>query len=179
MIAKIRRRLPPPVEGTVTLRIWHYDRNRGAQWVGRPIEAPPWADIAGNYPTRRDRRSTCSIACRHRSAPADSSCGTAFPAQVRRRPARVDRSWVPWCNAHYIADPERFFAESCYMTRVLTAPAADRTSRRPAAAGQARRRGDCSSPKTPTSICVRQRDATLAQASDGYSISPTASLGRG
>ena len=138
VIAKIRRRLPPPVEGTVMLRIWHYDRNRGAQWVARPIEVPQWADIAGNYPS--STRTSLDLLNRLSTPTGGGRLvlwhgvpGTGKTTAVRA----LIRSWVPWCSAHYIADPERFFADSCYLTHVLSAPAADPTSRRTYAAGRA------------------------------------------
>ena len=134
VIDEIRRHLPPPVEGTVTLRTWHYDRNRGAQWVERAIDAPSWADIAGNYPTPTRQ----SLDLLHRLVRPTGAGrlilwhgvpGTGKTTAVRA----LLRSWVPWCNAHYIADPERFFGESCYMTAILTAPAGDLVRRQSAA----------------------------------------------
>lgn len=32
------------------------------------------------------------------------------------------RSWSPWCQPQYVADPEKFFSEPAYMTEVLTTP---------------------------------------------------------
>ncbi len=110
---------------------WHYDRDRGAQWAVRPIEAPQWADIAGNYPP--STRTSLDLLNRLSTPTGGGRLvlwhgvpGTGKTTAVRA----LIRSWVPWCSAHYIADPERFFGDSCYMTHVLSAPAADPTSRR-------------------------------------------------
>jgi hypothetical protein len=124
VVAEIRRRLPPPAAGMVMLRTWHHDRNCGSQWIERPIEAPQWADIADNYPP--STRTSLDVLNRLTQPTGGGRLvlwhgipGTGKTTAVRA----LIRSWVPWCSAHYIADPERFFGNSSYMSEVVSAPA--------------------------------------------------------
>lgn len=49
---RLRREVPLPAAGTVSVRIWHHNFDRSATSADRSIEAQRWDEIAENYPTR-------------------------------------------------------------------------------------------------------------------------------
>jgi hypothetical protein len=100
---------------------FHFGSDNGPQEHERFLVAPWWRQIVANY----------STGVRERLAPLmvegwrPQTGGKLFiwhgPAGTGKTFAlrSLVRQWGDWCDASYIVDPERFFAETAYMFEVI------------------------------------------------------------
>jgi len=120
LLDRVRDRVPtltPP--DTVPVHTWYSSGDRTVRHT-RDLVAPEWADVVGNYP------AVVREPLEHlQTMTAPSSGGKLIlwhgrPGTGKTTALRaLMRSWVPWCEAHYIADPERFFALPGYIAEVV------------------------------------------------------------
>lgn len=108
--------------GVATVSFWRRSQHRGV-CTHRDIEVPGWDEIASNYPSdvANEIRSLLCVekpSSQGRLILWHGDPGTGKTTAIRA----LIRSWSGWCEPHYIADPEKFFAESDYMIQVLMAP---------------------------------------------------------
>jgi Domain of unknown function (DUF5925)/ATPase family associated with various cellular activities (AAA) len=119
--AEIQGRAPATTPSDTTpLRTW-YTGSHGPTSQVRPIAAPDWNSIEHNYPAA----TRAALGELHRLVRPRGSGklvlwhgppGTGKTTALRS----LLRSWAPWCDAHYVADPEALFDRPEYILRVLT-----------------------------------------------------------
>jgi Domain of unknown function (DUF5925)/ATPase family associated with various cellular activities (AAA) len=118
---EIQGRAPAPTPSDTTpLRTW-YTGSHGPTSQVRSIAAPTWDSIEHNYPAA----TRAALGELHRLVRPRGSGklvlwhgppGTGKTTALRS----LLRSWTPWCDAHYVADPEALFDRPEYILRVLT-----------------------------------------------------------
>ena len=109
---------------TVRMRFWSADDDGGAM-TSRRIEAPAWPEVAGNYPRATAARLAGLMGSRDvpgrqgRLVLWHGDPGTGKTTAVRA----LSRAWSPWCDTHYVLDPEELFTRPQYLLDVAGASA--------------------------------------------------------
>jgi ATPase family associated with various cellular activities (AAA) len=118
----IFKALFPPVpkkKNVLTAHFW-YRSDQGAQEYTRALDVPNWATIETNY-ARPTREALTRLMT---TAPANDSGklilwrgvpGTGKTFALRA----LAEEWSPWCDFHYIIDPEKFFSDASYMLSTI------------------------------------------------------------
>jgi hypothetical protein len=120
LFSKIVARCPtPPSDDDVPIAVW-YLGPAGPVATRKRLSAARWDDIAVNYPhaVRRllaELASTCDGGSGGKLIIWHGPPGTGKTTALRS----LIRSWQPWCDTHYIIDPERFFAHPGYIVELL------------------------------------------------------------
>jgi hypothetical protein len=118
----IQERAPEPEhDGTVQVTTWYTAGHEQVTRRGRRIHAPRWDDIADNYPaSTREQLDRLHRLVRPRSSAKlliwYGPPGTGKTTALRS----LARAWEPWCNAEYVADPDRLFGSPGYLLEVAT-----------------------------------------------------------
>lgn len=115
-------------DGTVRMRFWSSgaDESRSS---ARAVTSPSWTEVAGNY-----ARATGVAVSQLTSLPGLESRsgrlvlwhgapGTGKTTAVRA----LSRSWAPWCDTHYLTDPEQLFRNPQYLLHVAGGDEDDET----------------------------------------------------
>ena len=118
----LRSRVPETAKG-VRLRSWYMTNDEDPRMTDRTVATSTWSDIAINYPPVIRGQLAASM---RMSAPTSTARlilwhgepGTGKTTALRA----LLHEWRAWCDGHYIADPERFFASAGYITEVMTRP---------------------------------------------------------
>jgi hypothetical protein len=124
-LTELRRRVEtavPRPEGEVRMLFWSADED-GGDMAARRIEAPTWAEVAGNYP--RATAARLAALMERRDVPTrqgrlvlwHGDPGTGKTTAVRA----LSRAWAPWCDTHYVLDPEQLFSRPQYLLEVAGA----------------------------------------------------------
>jgi hypothetical protein len=119
IVAALRERTEaerPP--GTV-VRTWMGTPT--VDWHERTLATPSWSEIESNYP-RSVRDAVASLLAYERGAhPGKLVLWHGEPGTGKTTAIRaLAHEWAEWCTAHYIADPERLFADPNYLTEVAS-----------------------------------------------------------
>jgi len=126
---------PPRPRGSVRMSLWSWQRNH-AEVSEREVEAPTWADVAGNYAGT----TAAGLAPLMTATGMDGRSGRlvlwhGVPGTGKTTAVRaLSRQWDDWCQVHYAADPEKLFADPGYLLGVAGADAHDRARHDPGAA---------------------------------------------
>ncbi len=124
-LAEVLRRVAeavPEPEGAVRMRFWSAGED-GGELTSRKVEAPAWDEVDGNYPPSTAGRLATLMA--HRDVPSrqgrlvlwHGDPGTGKTTAVRA----LSRAWAPWCDTHYVLDPEQLFSRPQYLLEVAGA----------------------------------------------------------
>lgn len=162
----------PKVEPPDTVRVcsW-YSNNGGARRTLRRIAAPRWREVANNYPPRV-RAALAQVVSLERPANRGKLMlwhgepGTGKTTAIRA----LIREWEGWCDAHYVADPERLFADTGGPIRPQTkCPLRNRCQRPSDTAATAWYTN--SAPNTRLMTCIRHPKGSVANRH--YAMFPT------
>ncbi len=128
------------VEGEVPVRMWRYGAHSAASWP-RLIAAPTWQSIAQNYPLAvgadlEPLMRLTDVDGIGRVLVWSGEPGTGKTSAIRA----LLRAWQPWCRAHLVADPEKFFGDAAYLIEVMSSPTVHISRPRLAHEGQRSRR---------------------------------------
>jgi hypothetical protein len=117
-LAAVRSSLAQPAD-EVRMRLWAH-RGNYAEMSTRQVEAPSWAEVAGNYAAGTAASLTGLMGTADLAARAGRLVlwhgvpGTGKTSAVRA----LSQAWSPWCETHYVADPEKLFADPGYLLEV-------------------------------------------------------------
>lgn len=89
----------------------------------RSLDCPRWTEIEANYAATTRGRLDALASSRPPSDVGRLILWHGCPGTGKTTAVRMlIRAWNPWCSAHYIADPERFFNDPNYILDMLTRP---------------------------------------------------------
>jgi len=123
LIATVRERVGDAADITSRqVRMWMVDPNGRTESPRRPIPALEWGEVETNYPTAV--RSHLGRLMRVKPPIAGGRLivfhgepGTGKTNAIRS----LINEWAPWCSAHFIGEPERFFASVKHIEEVVYA----------------------------------------------------------
>ena len=121
-LASAARRAATLPEGSVRMRFWSLRGDEG-EMSTRRVETPEWAQVAGNYaaPTAAALGELMAMATPGAHAGRlvlwHGLPGTGKTTAVRA----LGRAWAPWCQTHYVMDPEKLFDDPQYLLDVAGA----------------------------------------------------------
>ncbi|MGY1719080.1 DUF5925 domain-containing protein [Blastococcus sp. SYSU DS0552] len=121
-LAAAARRAAQLPEGSVRMRFWSLRGEEGSMSTRR-VESPSWAEVSGNYAARTAAAVGELVAMGSPGTRAGRLVlwhgvpGTGKTTAVRA----LGREWAPWCQTHYVMDPEKLFADPQYLLDVAGA----------------------------------------------------------
>lgn len=115
-------------KSVVPINFWSFDPANGGICRERDIQSLDWKDITSNY--AGDVRTKLSDVM-NVIPPIDGGKlilwhgepGTGKSNAIRA----LANQWLPWCDVHYVVDPESFFGQANYMLQVVLNEAGDET----------------------------------------------------
>ena len=119
---ELRETFPDHVErddSKVAVTFWTLSPEGPVRRV-RVVTAPTWKEVSGNYPesvgAELSRLTELREAKSGQLILFHGEPGTGKSYAIRA----LLQEWKPWCSAHYIVDPDKFFGQSAeYMLSVL------------------------------------------------------------
>lgn len=103
------------------LKVWFDSNDSGFEMRHRDFEMPVWDDIQRNYPDHVRARLSEVMQVRRPESGGRLIVWYGEPGTGKTNAIRaLVRAWSPWCEAHYIAEPEQFFNSAAQIELVLT-----------------------------------------------------------
>jgi len=117
-LRRVRDALDHPAD-QVRMRLWAH-RGTYAEMSTRSVEAPSWSHVRANYAARTGASLAALLGTTDLTTRAGRLVlwhgrpGTGKTTAVRA----LSQAWSPWCETHYVADPEKLFADPGYLLEV-------------------------------------------------------------
>ncbi len=118
------------LDDELELGFWYHSVRRGGYRTGRPVSAPAWSEIRGNY--SGTVVAALDQVMDYRPGPRAGRLlllhgepGTGKTTALRS----LARQWQNWCQVDCVLDPERLFADPGYLMDVVLGSANDEDSR--------------------------------------------------
>ena len=103
------------------ITFWNHKEVRGGESSTRASTVRRWSEIRKNYPRSVRSRLEHLTGCKEPTEGAGrlilfhGEPGTGKTTAIQA----LMHEWSPWCSAHLVSDPDRLFADSQYLSRVL------------------------------------------------------------
>lgn len=107
-------------EGSTRLTVWRCGRSGEPIGKSRCIAPKSWLEVAGNYPGPVSNRLRALMALERPDRQGRLLLWHGEPGTGKTTALlALIQAWMPWCQSHVVADPERIFEDAEYLLTVI------------------------------------------------------------